>query len=105
MVTSNFIRIFEETLCKIQIIETYIPASEGHFSGQWRIVASWILADNLFQANTMDRDANWASALWAVCDFRSLSVLSEAALTPDPNFFAIIKRADNKRGGAGKLSA
>jgi RimJ/RimL family protein N-acetyltransferase len=50
----------------------------------------------------MDRDgSNWAYLPYG--PFATLEAyeawLSEAALTPDPNFFAIIKRADNKAVG------
>jgi len=91
-----------------QIIETYIPPPHPRgieLSGQWVRLEPLDISrhsKDLFQANTMDRDgSNWAYLPYG--PFATLEAyeawLSEAALTPDPNFFAIIKRADNKAAG------
>ena len=91
-----------------QIIETYIPPPHPRgieLSGQWVRLEPLDISrhsKDLFQANTMDRDgSNWAYLPYG--PFATLEAyetwLSEAALTPDPNFFAIIKRADNKAVG------
>jgi len=71
----------------------------------------WILADTL---KICFKQILWivTDQIGRICPMGRLRLyeayetwLSEAALTPDPNFFTIIKRAEQQGGGAGKLSA
>ncbi|MDG0984924.1 MAG: GNAT family N-acetyltransferase, partial [Planktomarina sp.] len=59
-------------------------------------------SEDLFDANNMDpTGANWAYLPYG--PFATLEAyqtwLSKVSITPDPNFFAIIKRADNRAVG------
>ena len=112
MVTSNFIRIFDTSWRNIvqddQIIETYIPPPHPRgieLSGQWVRLEPLDISrhsKDLFQANTMDRDgSNWAYLPYG--PFATLEAyetwLSEAALTPDPNFLRSLNVPTTRRRG------
>jgi hypothetical protein len=102
---------FFRTPCDIADAEkTYFP-NQRKINNTKPILSQWVRLEpldiskhskDLFQSNTMDRDgSNWAYLPYG--PFATLEAyetwLSEAALTPDLNFFAIIKRADNKAVG------
>ena len=91
-----------------QSLETYMPPPHPRgveLSGQlvrleWLDVGKHSV--DLFHANSLDRDgSNWTYLPYG--PFSTLESyqtwLTEAASTPDPNFFAIIKRDSNKPVG------
>jgi len=92
----------------VQNLETYIPpphprgiALSGH-SVRLEPLDVGKHSENLFDANNMDPTcANWAYLPYG--PFATLEAyqtwLSEVSISPDPNFFAIIKRSDNRAVG------
>ena len=92
----------------VQNLESYIPPPHPRgiaLSGQSVRLEPLDVgkhSEDLFDANTMDpTGANWAYLPYG--PFATLEAyqtwLGEVSITPDPNFFAIIKRADNRAVG------